>query len=106
MVGSIYNEYIPCTYASYSSPASSYCDKIKETMDYVVKLMSIMQVSQEEEEQEQDDQQQPQKHKQEQKLKPNLPADINVHIMNLNGLLNQLNQFLELQQQEQEKLQA
>lgn len=64
-----------------------------------------MQVSQEEEEEEQDDQQ-PQKHKQEQKLKPNLPADINVHIMNLNGLLNQLNQFLELQQQEQEKLQA
>lgn len=77
-------------------------------MDYVVKLMSIMQVSQEEEEEEQDDQQQQQqqKHKQEQKLKPNLPADINVHIMNLNGLLNQLNQFLELQQQEQEKLQA
>lgn len=57
-------------------------------------------------EEEQDNPQQQQQQQEEKKLKPNLPADINVNIMNLNGLVIQLNQFLELQQQKQEKLQA
>ncbi|KAH8418552.1 hypothetical protein KR222_000549, partial [Zaprionus bogoriensis] len=83
-----------------------YCEKIKQTMNYIDELMSksLPGVNEREEEKET---------KTEKNVKKKLAApyadralcsDINANITSLNGLLNQLNQLLELQQQQQEQL--
>lgn len=75
---------IPCKVVS--SPCS-YCDKIKHTMEYIDELTKLLLATNEEQKQ----------------LKQACSSELNANIMTLNGMLNYLNQLIQLQLHEQER---